>query len=77
VTAVNKLNDWLLRVDYQAAAKSFGLRPITSEPTANDDVFRSGVRYGIQYNPDFGQAVQAPASADVRGLIQWVGTNSR
>jgi hypothetical protein len=76
VAAVDMLNKWLLRPDYQAAAKRFGLRPATSEPTPNDDLFRSGVAFGIAYSPDFGQAVPAPSNTDVSGLIQWVATNS-
>lgn len=75
--AVDMLNKWLLRPDYQAEAKAFGLRPATSEPTPTDDLFRSGVAFGIAYNPDFGQAVPAPSNNDVSGLIQWVATNSR
>lgn len=72
--AIDILNKWLLRPDYQAEAKAFGLRPSTSEPTANDDLFRSGVAFGIDYNPDFGQVVPAPSNNDVSGLIQWVAS---
>jgi hypothetical protein len=67
--------DWLGDPQQQVTLPNFGLRPATTEPTQANDLFRVAIQYGISFTPDYGQAVQAPAVNDVKGLIQWVTNN--
>ncbi len=70
--AVKQLGDWLATAQQQGALPDYGLRPATTEPTQANDLFRVAIQYGISFTPSYGQAVQAPAVNDVKGLIQYV-----
>ncbi len=72
--AVAALRAWLLSDAQQANAQAFGLRPAAGEPASTADLFAAGARYGILAAPDYGQAVSPPALAEVRGLVQWFGS---
>lgn len=74
-TAVGLLRDWLQGAEQQAKAMDYGLRPATSEPTADSTLFKAGIPSGIELNPDFGQPVVPPALNETSGLIQWVEAN--
>jgi len=73
--AVDILSAWLLAEAQQADAPDFGLRPAAGEPTEADALFAAGAAYGIQLEPDYGQAVVVPGRSDAQGFIQWVNSS--
>ncbi len=69
--AVDALQTWLMTESQQFRTVNFGLRPAASEPDGGSTLFTAGLIYGIQYEPDYGQLIQAPGRGDALGLIQW------
>lgn len=75
--AVRALADWLAAPARQMTLPTYGLRPAQVEPTRDAQLFTAAVPYGISLEPDYGQAVQAPARTEAQGLIQWFNTVQR
>ncbi len=73
--AIKQLGDWLSTAQQQGNLPTYGLRPATTEPTSDNELFRVAIQYGISFTPSYGQAVQAPSANEAKGLIQWVGSN--
>ncbi|MEZ4672353.1 MAG: substrate-binding domain-containing protein [Anaerolineae bacterium] len=74
-TAVGLLNDWLNAEAQQATLPNYGLRPASSEPTADNPLFKFGIPSGIELNPTLGQSITPPSANELSGLIQWVDAN--
>ncbi|MCB9450071.1 MAG: substrate-binding domain-containing protein [Anaerolineaceae bacterium] len=72
--AVDALRNWLTTESQQQRTVAFGLRPAASEPDGGATLFSAAIPYGIQYQPDYGQLIQAPQRGDAQGLIQWFNT---
>ncbi|MCA0457037.1 MAG: substrate-binding domain-containing protein [Chloroflexi bacterium] len=73
--AVRLLANWLQTAAQQSNLPAYGLRPATTEPTEAHDLFKLAIQYGIQFTPDYGQAVTPPTLNDLRGLTQYVTSN--
>ncbi len=73
--AVQLLANWLQTAAQQGNLPAYGLRPATTEPTEAHDLFKLAIQYGIQFMPDYGQAVSPPNANEIRGLIQYVNAN--
>jgi hypothetical protein len=69
--AVDALKNWLMTESQQFRSVNFGLREAAKEPDGGSTLFSVGLIYGIQYEPDYGQLIQAPSRGDALGLIQW------
>jgi len=69
--AVDLFADWLLREQTQRTLPAYGLRPATTEPTSEAQLFAAAEPFGIQYQPDFTQPVQPPGRSAVLSLLTW------
>lgn len=73
--AIDALANWLLDPARQTLLLDYGLRPASNEPIQDNRLFMAGVDYGIQLNPDYGQAVMPPRRADAQGYVSWIASN--
>ncbi len=69
--AMQAFVDWLLAPEQQAQLPRYGLRPIATPPTPNDDLFRKGMDVGVQYDPIIRPYLTGEESAYSRNLMSW------
>jgi len=69
--AIQAFVDWLLAPEQQSQLPRYGLRPIATSPTPNDELFRKGTDVGVQYDPIISPYLTGEESAYSRNLMSW------
>lgn len=76
--AVQAFSAYLASNAQQSAAMSFGLRPASVDPTADQPLFASGAQYGIVSSLSTTNAVQLPQNpSGLRSFLTWFNQTKR